>query len=116
MTRPISSSDPHPPGPLRGIIPPMITPLRDRDRLDVPGLERLIEHILGGGVHGVFLLGTTGEGPSLRYRLRAGFVGRACRLIKGRVPIFVGITDTANVESAAVARCAAETGASALVL
>ncbi|MCS7338976.1 MAG: hypothetical protein NZ739_12215, partial [Verrucomicrobiae bacterium] len=33
---------------LRGIIPPLITPLRDRDTLDVAGLERLIEHILAG--------------------------------------------------------------------
>jgi len=28
--------------PLRGVIPPMVTPLLDRDRLDVAGLERLI--------------------------------------------------------------------------
>lgn len=40
----------------------MVTPLRDRDALDVAGLERLIEHILAGGVHGLFILGTTGEG------------------------------------------------------
>ena len=49
---------------LRGIVPPMITPLRDRDTLDVAGLERLVEHVLAGGVHGLFILGTTGEGPS----------------------------------------------------
>ena len=34
------------------------------------GLERLVEHILAGGVAGLFILGTTGEGPSLSYRLR----------------------------------------------
>jgi dihydrodipicolinate synthase/N-acetylneuraminate lyase len=43
------------PRPLRGIIPPMITPLLDRDTLDAAGLERLIEHILAGGVHGLFI-------------------------------------------------------------
>jgi len=58
------------PRPLRGIVPPLVTPLRDRDELDVPGLERLVEHVLGGGVAGLFLLGTTGEAPSLGYRLR----------------------------------------------
>ena len=41
------------PKPLRGIIPPMATPLLDQDRLDHAGLERLIEHILAGGVHRV---------------------------------------------------------------
>jgi len=50
--------------PMTGIVPPMITPLRDRDTLDVPGLARLVEHLLGGGVSGLFVLGTTGEGPA----------------------------------------------------
>jgi len=71
------------PAPLRGIIPPMVTPLRSRDELDVAGLERLIEHILAGGVHGLFVLGTTGEAPSLSYRLRRDLVERACRQVAG---------------------------------
>ncbi|MBC8215595.1 MAG: dihydrodipicolinate synthase family protein [Candidatus Marinimicrobia bacterium] len=37
----------------------MVTPLADQDSLDIPGMERLIEHILAGGVHGLFILGTT---------------------------------------------------------
>jgi dihydrodipicolinate synthase/N-acetylneuraminate lyase len=99
-----------------GIIPPMVTPLRDRDSLDVAGLERLIEHILAGGVHGLFILGTTGEGPSLSYRLRQELIERTCRQVKGRVPVLVGITDTAFTESVQVARWSAEAGADAVVL
>ncbi|MDB6039929.1 MAG: Dihydrodipicolinate synthetase [Verrucomicrobiales bacterium] len=100
----------------RGIIPPMITPLTARDTLDIAGLERLIEHILNGGVHGIFLLGTTGEGPSLSYRLRRELIEQACRSIKGRVPVLVGITDSSAIESLAISKCAAENGADALVL
>jgi dihydrodipicolinate synthase/N-acetylneuraminate lyase len=100
----------------RGIIPPLITPLTAPDILDIAGLERLIEHILNGGVHGIFLLGTTGEGPSLSYRLRCELIESACWLIKGRVPILVGITDTCAIESLAISKCAAENGADALVL
>jgi 4-hydroxy-tetrahydrodipicolinate synthase len=102
--------------PLTGIIPPMITPLRDRDSLDVPGLERLIEHILTGGVSGVFVLGTTGEGPSLSYRLRRELIDRVCRRVNNRVPVLVGITDTAFVESVNLARHAASAGADAVVI
>ena len=58
------------PAPLTGIFPPIVTPLSDRDTLDVAAFERLIEHVLAGGVHGLFLLGTTGEGPGLSQRLR----------------------------------------------
>ncbi|MFM8407404.1 MAG: dihydrodipicolinate synthase family protein, partial [Pirellulaceae bacterium] len=58
----------------RGVIPPMISPLKDRDSLDQEGLDRLIEHLIEGGVHGIFLLGTTGEAPSLSYRLRRDLI------------------------------------------
>lgn len=104
------------PGPLRGIVPPMITPLRARDELDVPGLERLIEHVIAGGVSGLFILGTTGEGPSLSYRLRKELIERTCRQVRDRVPVLVGITDTAFVESLNVARWSADAGAHAVVL
>jgi 4-hydroxy-tetrahydrodipicolinate synthase len=101
--------------PLTGIVPPLVTPMRDRDALDVPGLERLVEHVLAGGVSGVFVLGTTGEGPSLSYRMRHELVERVCRQIQGRVPVLVGITDTAFVESLQLARVAADAGAHAVV-
>lgn len=103
------------PLPLRGIVPPMVTPLADRDGLDIAGLERLIEHILGGGVHGLFILGTTGEAPSLSHRLRHELIERTCRLVAGRAPVLVGITDTAFVESVNMARVAADCGAAAVV-
>jgi dihydrodipicolinate synthase/N-acetylneuraminate lyase len=104
------------PSPLRGIIPPMITPLLDRDTLDVAGLERLIEHILDGGVHGLFILGTSGEAPSLSYRLRYELIDRVCKQVNGRVPILVGITDTCFSESINMAAKAKDAGAQAVVL
>ena len=102
--------------PLKGIVPPLITPLKDRDTLDVQGLEKLVEHVLGGGVHGLFILGTTGEGPSLGYRLREELIQRVCKQVGGRVPVVVGITDTAFVESVKMSRVAADAGADGVVL
>ena len=96
-----------------GIIPPLVTPLIDRDTLDVAGLERLVEHVIAGGVSGIFILGTTGEGPSLGYRLRRELIERTCALVRRRVRVLVGITDTAFVESVNVARWSAEAGADA---
>jgi 4-hydroxy-tetrahydrodipicolinate synthase len=101
---------------MRGIIPPLVTPLRARDELDIPGLERLVEHVLSGGVHGIFVLGTTGEAPNLSYRLRRELIERTCQLVAGRVPVLVGITDTAIVEALSLSRWAAECGAQALVV
>jgi 4-hydroxy-tetrahydrodipicolinate synthase len=101
---------------LAGIIPPLCTPLKDRDTLDHAGLERLVEHVIAGGVAGLFILGTTGEGPSLSYRLRNELVQNVCKQVNGRVPVLVGITDTSFVESVNVARTSADAGAAAVVL
>jgi 4-hydroxy-tetrahydrodipicolinate synthase len=102
--------------PLTGIIPPLATPLRDRDTLDVAGLERLIGRVVGGGVHGLFILGTTGEGPSLSYRLRRELIERVCKQVNRRVPVLVGVTDTSFVETVNLARHAADAGADAVVV
>lgn len=102
--------------PLRGIIPPLVTPLLDNDTLDVQGLERLIEHTISGGVHGIFILGTTGEFASLSYLLRKELIERTCQQVKGRIPVLVGISDSAFSESINLANYAADCGANAVVL
>jgi 4-hydroxy-tetrahydrodipicolinate synthase len=102
--------------PFKGVIPPLVTPLSDRDALDVEGLERLVPHVLGGGVHGLFILGTTGEGPSLSAALQRDMVQRCAQLVGSRAPLLVGVTHTSVAESLALARHAAESGADAVVL
>ncbi len=100
----------------QGIIPPLVTPLTGRDTLNVAGLHRLIEHVIAGGVSGIFILGTTGEAPSLSHRLRCELIKRACDIVAGRVPVLVGVTDTAFVESVNLARTAVDAGTAAAVL
>ena len=101
---------------LQGIVPPLVTPLSARDALDIEGLGRLLDHVISGGVSGVFILGTTGEAPSLSYRLRREMIAETLRIVAGRVPVLVGVTDTAFVESVELAQYAADCGADAAVL
>ena len=82
--------------PLSGIIPPLVTPLKDNETLDVESLERLIEHLIEGGVHGLFVLGTT-------------------RINRGRLPLLACITDTSIEESVRLAKKAADYGADGVV-
>ena len=56
-----------------GIIPPLVTPLAGRDELDHEGLERLLEHLIAGGVSGLF--------PNRQVKKRAG-TSKAERNIK----------------------------------
>jgi dihydrodipicolinate synthase/N-acetylneuraminate lyase len=104
------------PRPIRGIIPPVLTPLLDRDTLDIAAFERLLEHLIDGGASALFILGSTGEAPGLSYRLRREVIDCACEVAGTRIPILAGITDTAFVESLSTAEYAAKAGASALVL
>ena len=100
---------------IQGIIPPMITPLKGNDELDREGTVRLVEHMLKGGVHALFILGTTGEAQSLTYRLRYEFVELVCKQVAGRVPVLVGVTDTSLDESVKLAEVAARNGAVGVV-
>jgi 4-hydroxy-tetrahydrodipicolinate synthase len=99
-----------------GIIPPMVTPLlADNLTLDIRGVKHLVEHLVSGGVHGIFILGTTGESTSLSYKTREQLIVESCKAVNGRVPVFVGITDTSIEESVHLALIAHNAGAAAVV-
>jgi 4-hydroxy-tetrahydrodipicolinate synthase len=99
-----------------GIIPPMVTPLlSDNLTLDIAGVKNLVEHLVSGGVHGIFILGTTGESTSLSYLTREKLIVESCKAVNGRVPVFVGITDTSIEESIHLALIAEKAGAAAVV-
>lgn len=100
---------------IQGIVPPLVTPLSDRDRLDEPGLARLLERQIEAEVDGVFVLGTTGEGPSLSERLQREMIRETSQWVAHRFPIYVGITHTSLVEAIRLAEFAAEHGAAAVV-
>ena len=99
-----------------GIIPSMVTSLLlDNLSLDVDGVKHLVEHLVSGGVHGIFILGTTGESTSLSYKTREQLIVESCKAVNGRVPVFVGITDTSIEESVHLALIAKNAGAAAVV-
>ena len=102
--------------PIKGIIPPMVTPLTKNNKLDCQGLRKLIEHLLDGEVHAIFLLGTTGEGPSLHHNIRKQLVSEVCAIVDKRVPVLVCITDTSYSESLELAKHSYDAGADILVV
>jgi 4-hydroxy-tetrahydrodipicolinate synthase len=99
-----------------GVIPPMVTPLDRNGVLDTLGLEKLIEHILGGGVNGLFILGTTGEAPGLSDDIQTELIQQTCLQVNGRMPVLVGITNTCFERSLLLSKKAQKAGAAAVVL
>ncbi|HKJ34505.1 MAG TPA: dihydrodipicolinate synthase family protein [Balneolales bacterium] len=100
---------------LRGIIPPIVTPLHKDETLDIEGLEKLLDHVIKGGVHGIFILGTTGEGASFSPDQKVEMIKRTLQLANGRVPVLVNISDTSYQISLKLAEKSKAYGAHAVV-
>jgi 4-hydroxy-tetrahydrodipicolinate synthase len=79
---------------LHGIIPPVITPLTNEGQLDVAGFEKVINHCVTNGVHGIFALGSSGEVMSVSRRVFLETAAAAVEIVGQRVPLFVGAVDT----------------------
>ncbi|MDP2338305.1 MAG: dihydrodipicolinate synthase family protein [Bacteroidota bacterium] len=101
---------------LKGIIPPVISPLKNGKELDIKGLENLIEYLIAGGVHGLFMLGTTGEATSISYELRKELLKRTSEIVNHRIPVVVGITDTSLEGSLEIAEYSASLGLDGVVI
>jgi 2-dehydro-3-deoxy-D-pentonate aldolase len=102
--------------PIRGIIPPVVTPLSDLNTLDIQGLEKLIEYLINGGVHGLFMLGTTGEATSISLNLRKELLKKTSEIVNKRIPVLAGITDTSFASSLELAEYSAGLGLDGVVI
>jgi 2-dehydro-3-deoxy-D-pentonate aldolase len=99
-----------------GIIVPLVTPCDAQICPDLPALGSLVERQIAGGVHGLFLLGTTGEGPALPMGARQAVVRAAVQAVAGRVPVLVGVTDSAFASVIELCDASAAAGACAVVV
>jgi 4-hydroxy-tetrahydrodipicolinate synthase len=111
----IESGAPMPADALHGIVPALITPLDDSGRVDEWSVQTLVDFQVGAGVHGLLVLGSTGEGPLMPVDEKLRLVRATVAAVRGRLPVMVGIAHSSPAESAAFARQAHAAGANALV-
>lgn len=78
---------------LRGIIPPIVTPISPNGQVDLISLARLAAWLIRQGVHGIWACGTTGEFPCFDADERENIVGTCVETATGRVPIVACIAD-----------------------
>lgn len=103
-------------GALTGVVPPVISPLDRAGRLDEPGVDALVEHVLGAGCSGLFVLGGCGEGAWLPAGHRAAVVRAFARAAAGRVPVLAGVMLPATGPAVEAAQQAAGEGADAVIV
>jgi 4-hydroxy-tetrahydrodipicolinate synthase len=76
-----------------GVVVPMITPVTADGRLDAPAVDRLVDFLVAGGINGIFVMGTTGEGVAIPRIHRRELVDRTVARVNGRVKVYAGIGD-----------------------
>ena len=75
---------------IRGIIPPVATPMQPNEDLDLPRLRWVLDHLIANGVHGVFVLGTNSEFYALDETEKQAVIATTVEHVRGRVPVFAG--------------------------
>ncbi len=98
-----------------GVVPPLVTPVNSEGSLDELSLERIIEHMVSGGMDGIFILGTTGESASVPAELRRSFIRASVERLRGRALLYVGIGDNCFASTVECAAEAFHSGADAVV-
>jgi len=76
-----------------GVVVPMITPVTADGKLDGPAVDRLVDFLVAGGVNGIFVMGTTGEGIAIPRIHRRELVDRTVARVNGQAKVYAGIGD-----------------------
>jgi 4-hydroxy-tetrahydrodipicolinate synthase len=95
---------------IHGIIPPVATPMRDNEDLDLPRLKWFLDHLIANGVHGVFVLGTNSEFYALDEREKQEVIATAVAHVNKRVPVYAGTGAETTREAVRLTRMAEREG------
>lgn len=99
---------------IKGIIVPILTPMREDETVCREELVRQIERMIGAGVHGIFVFGTNGEGYILSYEEKCRILETTVDAVNGRVPVYAGTGCISTAETIRLSRQAQSIGADVL--
>ncbi len=101
---------------LKGIYPAMVTPLTPDEQVDKAGMRNVVRYCLGAGVHGVVVMGSTGEFPAMTDSMRQDAVETVLDEVNGKVPVLIGCGDTGTKKTLAQVRVACQTKADGVLI
>lgn len=99
---------------LKGIIPAMLTPLDDNQRVNEKVTRQLVNHLIAAGAHGIFALGTNGEFHLFKEEEKLAIAKIVIDEVGGRVPVMIGTGGNSTEESIELSQQMEELGADAL--
>lgn len=92
----------------KGVLPAMVTPFDKEGKINEKALIKLINHLLDGGVHGIFAVGTTGEFYGLSHEEYRRLLQITVDQVKGRVPVYAGATSIVTKDTVGLVNIAEE--------
>ena len=97
-----------------GVIPALVTPLDGEGKLMESSLKKVIDYTLEGGVHGEFILGSTGEFYGLDFEQKKKAIEITVEHTAGRVPVYAGASEITTRACIKLAKMAESIGVDAL--
>lgn len=95
---------------IRGIIPPVATPMKANEDLDLPRLRWFLDHLIESGVHGIFVLGTNSEFYALDEAEKQAVIATTVEHVAGRVPVYAGTGAESTREAVRLTKMAEREG------
>ena len=98
----------------KGIIPAMVTPIDDAGRIHEGALRKLTNHLIDGGVHGLFPVGSQGEFFALTFEQKRDTIRIVVDETRGRIPVYAGTGAVTTREAVETTKMAQDLGVSAV--
>ena len=101
---------------IRGVLLPVITPFDEKVRVDEEIMRQLVDFHIKAGIQGLFVLGSTGQGPAMTVEERKKTAAIALDQTKSRVPVVIHIGTPDAGSTVELAEHAAEHRADAVAI
>ena len=100
----------------KGVYVISATPFTDTGELDYASAERLVEHYLEEGVHGLTVLGVMGEAPKLSDSEQTAFMQHMLARVDQRRPVIVGVSNPGLDNLRTLSHAAMDNGAAGVMV
>ena len=97
----------------QGVIPPVVTAFDSNRKLDLKRTKEFIRHLIGKGVSGIFIAGSTGEYTLLSIQERKELISAGVEAVDGKVPLLAGTGDNSTATAIELSQYAEKAGADA---
>lgn len=104
------------PIPVEGVVPPVVIARHEDGTLDSVSYAKNLNRLIDAGVHGLFILGSSGEGAFCTAAEREQVIAETMDVVGNRLPVLVGCIETQTAKVIEQVRAAEKHGVDGVVV